>query len=73
MTGLDYKTDRIIEIAVSALSLETSDPVKYSLSFGLQVIITNGNLELVDDGINFVIHTEKTVLDKFDSYPYSVP
>ena len=30
------------------------------------MIITNGNLELVDDGIEFVIHTEKAVLDKFD-------
>ncbi|KAI0000896.1 ribonuclease H-like domain-containing protein [Russula vinacea] len=47
MTGLDYKTDRIIEIAV---------------------IITNGNLELVDDGINFVIHTEKTVLDNMNDW-----
>ena len=67
MTGLDYKTDRIIEIAVSALNLGPS--FQYSidlLALGLQVIITNGNLDLVDDGIEFVIHTEKAVLDKFD-------
>ena len=64
MTGLDYNTDRILEIAVSILSPhEWTFPY---LSLGLQVIITNGNLELVDDGIEFVIHTEKAVLDKFD-------
>jgi hypothetical protein len=32
----------------------------------IQVIITNGNLEVVDDGLEFVIHAEKPVLDKFD-------
>jgi oligoribonuclease len=32
----------------------------------MQIIITNGNLEAVDDGLEFVIHTEKAVLDKFD-------
>ncbi|KAG9008961.1 hypothetical protein FRB94_005526 [Tulasnella sp. JGI-2019a] len=42
MTGLDYKTDRIIEIAV---------------------LITNKDLELVDDGVEFVIRTDKSVLD----------
>lgn len=28
-----------------------------------QVLITNGNLELVDEGINYVIKTEKAALD----------
>jgi oligoribonuclease len=35
-------------------------------SRNVQVIITNGNLEVVDDGIEFVIRAEKAVLDKFD-------
>ncbi|KAI9465290.1 ribonuclease H-like domain-containing protein [Lactarius psammicola] len=47
MTGLDYKTDRILEIAV---------------------LITNGNLEVVDDGLEFVIRTEKSVLDNMNEW-----
>lgn len=47
MTGLDYKTDRILEIAV---------------------LITNGNLEIVDDGLEFVIRTEKPVLDNMNEW-----
>ena len=31
----------------------------------MQVLITNGNLEQVDDGIEFVIKTDKTVLDGY--------
>ncbi|KAI0090729.1 ribonuclease H-like domain-containing protein [Irpex rosettiformis] len=34
----------------------------------IAVLITNGNLELVDDGIEFVIHTEKEVLDRMDEW-----
>ena len=48
MTGLDYKKDKIIEIAV---------------------LITNGNLDTVDEGINYVIRTDKAVLDSFVSSP----
>ncbi|KAG8888082.1 hypothetical protein FRB98_008419 [Tulasnella sp. 332] len=47
MTGLDYKKDRIIEIAV---------------------LITNKDLELVDDGLEFVIHTDKDVLDNMNEW-----
>ncbi|TCD64551.1 hypothetical protein EIP91_003908, partial [Steccherinum ochraceum] len=47
MTGLNPRTDKILEIAV---------------------LITNGNLELVDDGIEFIVHTEKEVLDKMDEW-----
>ncbi|KAF8270493.1 ribonuclease H-like domain-containing protein [Lactarius quietus] len=47
MTGLDYKKDRILEIAV---------------------LITNGNLEIVDDGLQFVIRTEKSVLDSMTDW-----
>ncbi|KAH9956513.1 ribonuclease H-like protein [Russula dissimulans] len=47
MTGLDYNTDRIIEIAV---------------------LITNGNLDIVDGGLEFVIHTEKAVLDNMSDW-----
>lgn len=47
MTGLDYKKDRILEIAI---------------------LITNGNLEIVDDGLEFVIRTEKSVLDNMGEW-----
>ena len=30
----------------------------------LQVLITNGNLELVDDGVEYIIHTDKQILDQ---------
>jgi oligoribonuclease (3'-5' exoribonuclease) len=36
----------------------------------LQIVITNGNLDVVDDGLEFVVRTEKAVLDKFDSFPH---
>ncbi|THH01340.1 hypothetical protein EW026_g1347 [Hermanssonia centrifuga] len=47
MTGLNPKTDKILEIAV---------------------LITNGNLDLVDPGLQFVINTEKAVLDRMDEW-----
>ncbi|THH33069.1 hypothetical protein EUX98_g1157 [Antrodiella citrinella] len=47
MTGLNSRTDKIIEIAV---------------------LITNGNLELVDEGIQFIVHAEKEQLDKMDEW-----
>jgi len=47
MTGLNPRTDKLLEIAV---------------------LITDGNLELVDEGIEFVINTEKEVLDRMDKW-----
>ncbi|KIP11228.1 hypothetical protein PHLGIDRAFT_83651 [Phlebiopsis gigantea 11061_1 CR5-6] len=47
MTGLNPKTDRILEIAV---------------------IVTNGNLEPVDDGIEYIVRTEKAVLDRMGEW-----
>ncbi|EKM53426.1 uncharacterized protein PHACADRAFT_259806 [Phanerochaete carnosa HHB-10118-sp] len=47
MTGLNHKTDRIIEIAV---------------------LITNGNLELVDEGLEYIIRTDKANLDSMDEW-----
>ncbi|TRM69121.1 ribonuclease H-like domain-containing protein [Schizophyllum amplum] len=47
MTGLDFKKDKIIEIAV---------------------LITNGNLDIVDEGIEFVVRTEKSILDGMDEW-----
>ncbi|KAG5647107.1 hypothetical protein DXG03_001478 [Asterophora parasitica] len=47
MTGLDPRTDKIIEIAV---------------------LITNGNLELVDEGLEFVIRTDKADLDRMGEW-----
>ncbi|KIJ15505.1 hypothetical protein PAXINDRAFT_77177 [Paxillus involutus ATCC 200175] len=34
----------------------------------IAVLITNGNLDLVDDGIEFVIKTDKSVLDSMDEW-----
>ncbi|CDO77045.1 hypothetical protein BN946_scf184403.g20 [Trametes cinnabarina] len=47
MTGLDPRTDKILEIAV---------------------LITNGDLELVDGGISYIIRTDKEVLDKMGDW-----
>ncbi|KAG8957814.1 hypothetical protein FRC03_009776 [Tulasnella sp. 419] len=48
MTGLDYKKDRILEIAV---------------------LITNGNLDIVDpSGFERVIKTEKNILDNMHEW-----
>ncbi|KAI0741192.1 ribonuclease H-like protein [Earliella scabrosa] len=47
MTGLNPRTDRILEIAV---------------------IITNGNLDRVDEGLSYIIKTDKEVLDKMDEW-----
>jgi len=47
MTGLDPRTDKILEIAV---------------------LITDGNLELVDEGIEYVIRTDGATLDKMDDW-----
>ncbi|GLB37755.1 putative ribonuclease H-like protein [Lyophyllum shimeji] len=47
MTGLDPRTDKILEIAV---------------------LITNGNLELVDEGLQFVIRTDKAILDRMGEW-----
>ncbi|KIK22400.1 hypothetical protein PISMIDRAFT_102689 [Pisolithus microcarpus 441] len=47
MTGLNPKTDKLLEIAV---------------------LITNGNLELVDDGLQFVIQAKKSALDNMDEW-----
>ncbi|GBE81295.1 hypothetical protein SCP_0310220 [Sparassis crispa] len=34
----------------------------------IAVLITNGNLELVDEGIEFVIHTDQAVLDRMGEW-----
>jgi len=34
----------------------------------IAVLITNGNLDIVDDGIEFVIRTEKEILDQMDEW-----
>lgn len=47
MTGLNHKTDKIIEIAV---------------------LITDGNLDLVDEGLEYVIRTDKAALDRMDEW-----
>ncbi|KAH9941938.1 oligoribonuclease [Amylocystis lapponica] len=34
----------------------------------IAVLITNGNLELVDDGIEYIVHTEPEILDQMDEW-----
>ncbi len=62
MTGLNPRKDKLLEIAVRGTRL-------YCLSMrptGLfKVLITNGNLEVVDKGISYIIRTEKELLDGY--------
>ena len=60
MTGLNPKKDRLLEIAV-----RSSSNRRLSSLTSTQVLITNGELELVDEGICYVIRTEKGVLDQY--------
>ncbi|KAL0581345.1 Phosphatidylinositol 3,4,5-trisphosphate-dependent Rac exchanger 2 protein [Marasmius crinis-equi] len=62
MTGLDPDTDKIMEIAVRnlvryVLGTKNSDDIV------MQVLITNGDLQLVDDGIEYVVRVDKRDLD----------
>ena len=41
-------------------------------SSSLKVLITNGNLETVDEGISYIVKTDKEVLDKY-VLPHSIP
>ncbi|KAF9501429.1 ribonuclease H-like protein [Pleurotus eryngii] len=70
MTGLNPRKDKIIEIAVRASSLwKRAMSMVLKRSRGLmQVLITNGNLELVDDGIEYIIKTDKELLDQMDEW-----
>lgn len=70
MTGLDPRTDKILEIAVRwfVVPFESLCSVHPSL----KVLITNGNLETVDKGISYIIKTDKEVLDKY-VLPHSIP
>jgi oligoribonuclease len=65
MTGLNPRKDKLLEIAVRTCSLPFS---RFSVSNGVhssprQVLITTGNLQVVDSGIQYVIKTEKEVLN----------
>lgn len=60
MTGLNPRTDKILEIAVcvtSFLYMQTPE-------LHWQVLITNGDLELVDEGIQFIVHADQDTLGK---------
>ena len=60
MTGLNPKKDRLLEIAV-----RSSSNRRLSSLTSTQVLITNFEMELVDEGIFYVIRTEKGVLDQY--------
>lgn len=62
MTGLDPRTDKILEIAVLQ-SIER--PTHITNADSLQVIITDGNLEPVHGGVQYVIRTDQAVLDGY--------
>lgn len=59
MTGLNPRKDKILEIAVRISWAFTSHFI-----FINQVLITDGNLKIVDEGLEFVIKTEKSVLER---------
>lgn len=62
MTGLVPGKDKIIEIAVRVLLSKQLICTSCFDGHG-KVLITNGNLKLVDPGIEYVIRTDKEVLD----------
>jgi len=62
MSGLNPRMDKVLEIAVS--TPQHYYEVVTEVHNNAQVLITNGNLELVDEqGLQFVIKTDKAVLD----------
>lgn len=67
MTGLDPRKDKILEVAVREL-LDFWQYIWPNICLSVfQVLITNGNLDLVDDGLEYAIKTEKKVLDGYVS------
>jgi oligoribonuclease len=64
MTGLTPRKDKILEIAASIFAYLGPGLSLTGAIYTTQVLITNGNLELVDEGIHFVIQTEKQDLDR---------
>ena len=58
-----YKKDRILEIAVFKMGQSSCLSSSYLVTNG------NGTLEVADGGLEFVIRTEKSVLDKFGIFP----
>lgn len=68
MTGLDLTKDCIIE------SAKLAAPISQSLTFSsffiirYAAIVTDGQLEPLDDGISFVIQADKALLDGMDEW-----
>lgn len=62
MTGLDVSKDKILEIAVRSHS---SALVRDLCPSRVQVIVTDGDLNPVDEGIEYVIRTDKDALDRY--------
>lgn len=60
MTGLDPSKDKILEIAVR-VSSEQNDII--CADDMAKVLITNGNLDIVDSGIEYVIRTDSKRLN----------
>lgn len=67
MTGLDLPKDRILEIAVC---FPYCALVRDLCSSQVQIIITDGDLNPVDEGIEYVIRTDK---DALDGYVFQAP
>lgn len=72
MTGLDLSSDRLLEVrlrlVLSLLALLWGADYFVLDSAQIAVIITNGNLEAVDEGVQFVIKTDKEVLDNMGEW-----
>ncbi|CAL1711328.1 unnamed protein product [Somion occarium] len=64
MRPLDFEAGPMVWIDCEMTGL---DP-KQNQIIEIAVLITNGNLELVDEGIQYVIKTDKAVLDKMDEW-----
>lgn len=63
MTGLNPRKDKILEIAVR--QLEVMLVYVFTWLRHSQVVITNGNLESVDEGLSYIIRTDKELLDGY--------
>ena len=81
MTGLDLAKDRLLEVrlfggppappatrADQALLMLIPFLAPDAAALKIACVVTNGNLEAVDEGVSFVIKTDKEVLDKMGEW-----
>lgn len=61
---LDFRDGPLVWVDCEMTGL---DPRKDKI-LEIAVLITNGNLDIVDDGIKYVIRTDESILDKMDKW-----